>query len=116
MIITAWLILGFVLSLMHAQHLGHVSPYAGRPGAEAAAIPDNDSPRVSDISHIDMNNCPVPEWNVPPHPEFDTVAVGCLSVPPWQSAAGEVTDVVPPPVLPVARGPDLQAVLQRFTL
>ncbi len=115
MVITVVLILGSLLSLVHAPHLH------GRDHGEASTVGSvmtraNVSDIMSDVPNSDMIDCPSPEWNLP-KPDADATPLDIVCLAAWQSAAGELASVVVPHlVIPVARGPDLQAVLQRFTL
>ena len=115
-VITVVLIVGSVLSLIHAQHLrdrDHGDTSTARSMMNHANISDV----VSDVPASNTMDCPAPEWNLPPQPDVDVTPLDIACIAAWPSAAGQVTRfVVPQLVIPVARGPDLQAELQRFTL
>lgn len=115
-VITVVLILGSLLSLVHAQHLrgrDHGDASTARPMVKRASGSDV----VSGAPASNMMDCPSPEWNLPPQHDVDAAPLGIACIVAGQGAASERTRIVAIPlVIPVARGPDRQAVLQRFTL
>jgi hypothetical protein len=115
-VISVVVILGSLLSLVHARHLSdrdHGDASTGRSMVTRANAADV----VAGVPATNMMQCPSPKWILPHQHDLDDARLDVARVAAWQSPAGEPASVVAlPPVIPVARGPDLQAILQRFTL
>jgi hypothetical protein len=98
--VTAAILIGLALSLLHAPH------HNDRKHRD-------DAP---DCSRHAATKCPAPQWNAPgnadapPNQGSGTLLLGAAVAEPICVPAIAHT------ALPVARGPDSQALLQRFTL
>lgn len=112
------LLLVVPLLLIHAKHIPEQAAHAGHAGhAEHAADATHAlMSAVLDGPHEHGSDCPTPEW-VLKHGE-DAVAHADAVVAPLVTGPDARHDTAPrvERVLPVPRGPDRQALLQRFTL
>ncbi len=112
------IVLALLLSLIHAHHLaqpadGHMvaAEMTDRVGSSAAKLEHTFMAVVTTSAMV----CPAPRWSIPDRLLLAGLFAACLALITVAAFAGAPSRVVFHP-LPVARGPDRQAVLQRFTL
>jgi hypothetical protein len=110
------LLLGIVLTLVHAHHItavghdGEMMTGMGGWTSQAMAGPET----VRTKGGMD---CPAPRWWGTPITSFEPALAQVVALPVDLSQLAAISWMpTTAPRLPVARGPDAHAVLQRFTL
>ena len=116
-VLTAGILLGSMLVLIHARHLPGTTQH-GAGSTTWGWTPHGENPGTyHGIPNRNPIDCPAPKWCDPPRLEHDGTTPDAADVLEWlHPAEGSGSLVFTPLRTPVARGPDLQAILQRFTL
>lgn len=112
-LVAALVVTALASLLVHATHLA-TEPMAASERTDEAV------PAASSWSHHDapLNHCSAPAWWLERAPTLSTAGSSAADAfaahaPTLATASADACGV---PILPVARGPDRQAILQRFTL
>lgn len=111
------ILFGLALTLLHAHHLPEgMAPHTDAEST-AQALADRPAASESNAPHPITMDCPAPQWNVRSHPTLDILGPDlCAAFLAWDLPSPSTGMLETHCNLPVARGPDAQALLQRFTL